>query len=74
MNDKQAIDFLRRKLDPDGGSVKTAEALHVTPQVVTNWRRRGISPSCRYDVWHTANEHGAKLDVSWLRPRTKKAA
>ncbi len=68
MTDQEVLAFLAEKLEADGGYAAVARSLNVQPQVLHNWRARGLSKSeNRYDVWHLANVHGAKLPVSWLR-------
>jgi len=66
MTDKQALDFLVRKL---GLKSAVADALDVSPQVLTNWYAREISASKRAAVWAMVNDNGGNLSRDWLMQR-----
>ncbi len=68
MKDHKAIDYLRERLDPSGGSERTAKALGVSRQVIANWlARKRISAKHRLDVWELLNKHDAGLPLDWVR-------
>jgi hypothetical protein len=67
MKDKKAIDFLVSKI---GSHKAVADALDITPQVLTNWRTRGISHAQRAKVWAMINDNGRHLPREWLMERS----
>lgn len=66
MNDDAALNFLRDKMGKD---TSVAEALGVKPQVIWNWRKRGISADKRPHVWAMVNDRGGNLSRDWLLGR-----
>jgi len=70
MTDQEVLAMLAEKMEAEGGYAAVARALDVRAQEVHHWRNRGISAKDRYAVWELANQHGAKLPVSWLNART----
>lgn len=65
MTDEEALEFLAQKL---GTKAAVADALRVTPQVVNNWRERGISATHRPLVWAMVNDRSGNLPREWLFP------
>lgn len=62
MTDRDVIDFLGKSMR----KAELARTLGVTPQMVQNWRARGIAKSYRLKIREMANRKGAKLPVDWL--------
>ncbi len=50
----------------DGRDVDLAKALKVAPQVLNNWKRRGIAPAMRGAVFKLMQTHRCAPPLDWL--------
>lgn len=66
-----ALQYLTSRM---GGDIPVAGKLGVSRQVLSSWRRRGISARNRAQVWMLVNDNGGNLPREWLFPTRREDA
>jgi hypothetical protein len=61
--DAKVLKALAKNFESDA---EMARALGIQPQALNNWKRRGIAPAMRGDVYKLAVKHRCEPPLEWL--------
>jgi hypothetical protein len=61
--DAKVLKVLAKNFDSDAD---LARELGIKPQALNNWKRRGIAPAMRGDVYKLAVKHRCEPPLEWL--------
>ena len=70
MEDRQALQAL---VDAKGTDIAAAKFVGVSKQLFYHWKKTGISPAGRPQVWFALRKIGVRLKPDWLKAEKRAA-